>query len=117
MIRITEAIALQDSEIKQRFVRAAGDRGRNAVRDATAVELRFDIGRSSLPLDVQDRLAILAGRLVTKDGILVMVSRASNSPASNRKSARARLVALLRLAAEQPTVRHAIRPKRRTARA
>ena len=106
MIHITDTISLQDHEIEQRFVRAAGAGGQNAVRDATAVELRFDIGRSSLPLDVQTRLGQLAGRRVTKDGVLIVVSRASSSQQVNRKSAWARMMALLGRAAEEPKVRH-----------
>jgi ribosome-associated protein len=92
MIQITDAIALPDREVTQRFVRATGDRGQNANRDATAVELRLDIRKSSLPLDVRERLICLAGRHVTQAGVLMIVSRASNS----------RLLALLKRAARPP---------------
>lgn len=106
MIRINDTISLGDREIEQRFVRAAGSRGQNATHDGTAVELRFNIGASSLPLDVRERLAALAGRHVTADGILVMISRASRSQSVNRKSAWARIVALIKRAAEQPVNRY-----------
>ena len=105
MIHITDTTVLNDSEIVERFVRATGARGQNARKEATAVELRFDIRKSSLPPDVKKRLIDLAGRAVTKDRVLTLVSRADRSQAKNRDSARARLLALLRRASTPPTPR------------
>lgn len=105
MIRITDSIALPDSAIAQRFVRATGDGGQNANRDATAVELRFNIRASSLPRDMQARLIALGGRQVKKAGVLMIVSRASGSQAENRETAHARLLALLKRAAKAPRIR------------
>ena len=102
MIHITDTTVLNDSEIVERFVRATGARGQNARKEATAVELRFDIRKSSLPPDVQKRLIGLAGRAVTADRVLTVVSRADRSQAKNRDSAHARLLALLRRASTPP---------------
>lgn len=102
MIQITDSIAIADREVTQRFVRATGDRGQNVNRDATAVELRLDIPKSSLPLDVRERLIRLAGKHLTKAGVLMIVSRASNSQETNRDTAHARLLALLKRAALTP---------------
>jgi ribosome-associated protein len=105
MIHITDTAVLNDSEIVERFVRATGARGQNARKEATAVELRFDIARSSLPPDVQKRLLALAGRAVDRDRVLVLVSRADRSQMKNRESARARLLALVRRASTPPEPR------------
>jgi ribosome-associated protein len=105
MIHITDTTVLDDSEIVERFVRSTGSGDQNVRKEATAVELRFDIPRSSLPPDVQKRLIGLAGRAVTKDRVLVLVSRADRSQAKNRETARARLLALLRRASTPPTPR------------
>ena len=105
MIHITDSIALSDDEIQQRFVRAAGGGGKNVNRDATAVELSFDVRKSLLPADVKERLVRLAGRHVTDAGVLVVVSRASTSQAENRETAHARLLALLKRAAKPPRIR------------
>jgi ribosome-associated protein len=105
MIQVTDSIVLDDREIKERFIRATGPGGQNVNKDATAVELRVDIGRSSLPPDVKERLIALAGRHVTTAGVLVVDSRAYRSQAQNRDAARARLLALLRRASKPPRER------------
>lgn len=111
MIRVTEKIMLDDREVQERFVRASGAGGQNMNKEATAVELRFDTRASSLPPDVKDRLIALAGRGVTTDGVLVVVSRADRSQARNRAAARARLVALLQRAATPPKKRQPTTPR------
>jgi ribosome-associated protein len=105
MIHITDTTVLDDRELVERFVRSTGARSQNARKEATAVELRFDIGKSSLPPDVKERLIRLAGRAVTRDRVLTVVSRADRSQAKNRDSARARLLTLLRRASTPPTPR------------
>ena len=112
MIRITDTIALDNREIKERFVRATGSGGQNVNKEETAVELRVDLGTSSLPPDVKERLIALAGRHVTTDGVLLIVSRALRSQAQNREAAHARLVALLQRAAKPPTKRKVTTPGR-----
>ena len=110
MIRVTEAITVEDREIHERFVRASGPGGQNVNKEATAVELRFDILASSLPPDAKDRLCALAGRGITTDGVLVVVSRVHRSQAQNRDAAHARLVALLQRAAKPPKKRRPTKP-------
>jgi ribosome-associated protein len=107
MLKITDAIALQDREIKERFVRAMGPAGQNANRDATAVELRFDVARSSLPTIVKERLIALGGKHVTHDGVLVVVSREFRSQVRNREAARGMLARVVARAAAVPVKRAA----------
>lgn len=112
MIQVTDTIVLNDREVEERFVRATGPGGQNINKEATAVELRVDIDSSSLPVEVKERLIALAGRHVTTDGVLLIVSRALRSQAQNREAAQARLVALLKRAAKPPKKRKATRPGR-----
>jgi ribosome-associated protein len=105
MFRVTGRIALDDRDIKERFVRASGPGGQNVKKEATAVELRVDIQKSSLPPDVKERLIALGGRHVTPENVLVVDSRAHRSQERNRHAARARLLALLKRAASPPRKR------------
>ena len=73
--------------------------------------MRFNIKESSLPADVKGRLTVLAGHRVTADGILLIDSREHRTQAQNREAARARLVALLELAAKRPKRRKPTKPR------
>jgi ribosome-associated protein len=78
---------------------------------STAVQLRFDVGNSpSLPGDVRTRLIRLAGRRITQDGILLIEARQHRTQERNREDAIARLVEIIRKAAERPKPRKKTRP-------
>lgn len=111
MIRITEAIVLDDAELEERFVRASGPGGQNVNKVATAVELRFDVRASSLPPEVKERLIALAGNLVTAAGVLIIDSREHRTQARNRDAARRRLIELVRRAAARPKKRRPTKPR------
>jgi ribosome-associated protein len=110
LIQITDAIAIDDREIDERFVRASGPGGQHVNKVSTAVELRFNIGASSLPADVKERLRSLAANRVNAEDVLVIDSREHRAQGRNRDAARARLVALLQHAARRPKKRRPTRP-------
>jgi ribosome-associated protein len=110
MIAITNDISLDERELDERFVRASGPGGQNVNKVSTAVELRFDVGASTLPAAMKQRLAKLAGSRLTGDGILLIDSREHRTQAKNREAARERLIALLQQAAIAPRRRRPTRP-------
>lgn len=103
MIRVTEAIALDDSEIVEEFARSSGPGGQNVQKVETAVRLRFDLrGSPNLPEPVKARLARLAGRRLTKEGVILIEARRHRTQERNRADALERLIELIRVAAAPP---------------
>ncbi len=113
MIRITNSVSLDPEEIEETFVRAGGPGGQNVNKVASAVQLRFDLRNSpSLPAPLRARAERLAGRRLTKEGVLVITANRFRSQERNREDALERLVALLQKAAIPPTPRKPTRTPR-----
>ncbi len=111
MIEITPAITLDEQEIEEHFIHAGGPGGQNVNKVATAVQLRFAIDASpALTASVRHRLKLLAGRRVTRAGVLVITAHRFRMRERNREDALARLCDLIRRAAEPVKLRRPTRP-------
>jgi ribosome-associated protein len=106
MHRVTDNISIDDAELEESFVRSSGPGGQNVNKVSSAVQLRFDVRASpSLANDVAIRLMRLAGKRLTKDGVIVIVAQSHRDQTRNRADARERLFDLIREAAVKPVPR------------
>ena len=75
MLRISPALSLDERELEEQFVRASGPGGQNVNKLSSAVQLRFDLfGSPSLPPEVKQRAVRLAGRRLTREGVIVILA-------------------------------------------
>jgi len=110
-IVIQPELTIDQSEIEERFVLSSGPGGQNVNKVASAVELRFDVAHSpSLSDQIRARLSALAGRRMTKDGVLVLHGQRFRDQQRNREDVRTRLVDLIGRAAVVPRQRKATKP-------
>ena len=113
MISVTEHISISEDELEERFVRASGPGGQNVNKVSTAAQLRFDALRSpNLNSAIYLRLQTLAGRRMTRDGVVVISADRFRSQERNRQDALERLIALIREAAIPPRRRRPTKPSR-----
>jgi len=90
--------------------RAQGAGGQNVNKVSSAIHLRFDIGASSLPDDVKDRLLALSDNRITRDGVLVIKAQEHRSQDMNRIEAFARLMDVVQSVAKPPKKRRPTKP-------
>jgi len=102
MIKIAPYISILEEEIDFTAIRSQGAGGQNVNKVASAIHLRFDISKSSLPDYYKERLLNLRDKRITKDGIIVIKAQQHRTQEQNRKAAIDRLVAFLKGVAVVP---------------
>ena len=113
MIKITDSIYINESELKESFIRSSGPGGQHVNKVATAVQLRFNAKTSeNISKEVYIRLRTIAGSKLTEDGNLIIVSQVHRSQIQNRQVALDKLISLLQQAAKKPKRRKKTRPSR-----
>tara|TARA_R110002073_G_scaffold183614_7_gene341843 strand:+ start:1453 stop:1872 length:420 start_codon:yes stop_codon:yes gene_type:complete len=112
MLKINDQISIPEAELSIRGIRASGPGGQNVNKVSSAVHVRFDIERSSLPQDYKDRLLALRDSRITADGVINMKAQRSRSFETNRLEALERLANLIASAGLTQKPRKPTRPSR-----
>lgn len=110
MIEITPFFSINESELEFAFVRASGPGGQNVNKVATAVQLRFDVLNSSMPMEVRERLSHLAGKKITGEGMLLIEAKKFRTQEQNREDALNRFIGLVQRAFTKPRLRTKTKP-------
>ncbi|MDB5745215.1 MAG: class peptide chain release factor [Massilia sp.] len=106
------SVALNPNEVEFIAIRAQGPGGQNVNKVSCAVHARFNVGASSLPAYVKERMLGMRDSRITRDGVVVLKAQQSRSLEQNKEEALQRLQALVDAAAEVPLVRRATKPTR-----
>ena len=112
MLKINELLKIPDNEIEITAVRSQGPGGQNVNKLSSAVHLRFDVGASSLPPRLKERVLAMNDARISKSGVIVIKCQEYRSLEKNRQAALSRLANLIDSATRQRKKRKPTRPGR-----
>jgi ribosome-associated protein len=111
-LKINNWVFLDLDEIEFSAIRAQGSGGQNVNKVSSAIHLRLDIGKSTLPEFFQKKILALADQRISNSGIIVIKAQRFRSQDKNRDDAIERLLVLLKKAAKNTKARRTTKPSR-----
>jgi ribosome-associated protein len=112
MLRISSNVVIPTEELECNAIRAQGAGGQNVNKVSTAIHLRFDISKSSLPDFYKQRLGSFKDQRINSDGVIVIKAQQFRSQEKNREAAFTRLKELILRATVVNKTRRATKPSR-----